>query len=140
MKQDEFGYRIRQALNDGAEALDYKTLLRLERARQAALAHHRIGREAPVWTPVLQPAGPAARIGDDDLDGAWGWLRRMGLVLPIAVLIVGFVGIYQWHHARSISDRAALDFAVLLDEAPLDAYADQGFGLLLQDSQRLQRL
>ena len=56
MNENEFGYRIRQALNEGAERLDYKTAYRLEQARGKALAAHR-AQTAPAWRPVLVPAG-----------------------------------------------------------------------------------
>jgi hypothetical protein len=31
-----------------------------------------------------------------------------------------------------MSDLAAMDFAVLMDETPIGAYADKGFGILLR--------
>jgi hypothetical protein len=46
--------------------------------------------------------------------------------------VIGFIGIYQWQHDQHISQLADIDFAVLLDEGPIDAYADKGFGALLQ--------
>jgi hypothetical protein len=64
--------------------------------------------------------------------GLWPWLRAAGLVAPLVALAVGFVGIYQWHQYQRIASLADIDFAVLLDEHPLEAYADRGFGLLLQ--------
>ena len=129
MNENEFGYRIRQALNEGADHLDYKTVLRLEQARQKAVAAHRTV-TAPAWRPVLVPAGGPA-LGDE---GGVTWGQRLGLAAPLLVLIIGFVGIYQWQHARQISELADIDFAVLLDEAPIGAYADKGFGTLLQTS------
>ena len=38
MNQDEFGYRIRQALDESLDQLDYRTIYRLEQARLVALA------------------------------------------------------------------------------------------------------
>ena len=61
MKETEFAYRIRQALNEGAERLDYKTTFRLEQARTKALAVRRMSAaESPGWVPALQPAGGAS--------------------------------------------------------------------------------
>jgi Protein of unknown function (DUF3619) len=96
MNENEFGYRIRQALNEGAEHLDYRTSLRLES-------------DAPA-----------------------GWAQRLGLAAPLLALIVGFVAIYDWQQERRISELADMDFAVLLDDAPIGTYADKGFGTLLQ--------
>lgn len=136
MKEAEFGYRIRQALNEGADRLDYTALYRLERARQAALSRHRVA-TMPVrsWVPALEPAlldHAGAATTDAARGGLWPWLRGAGLVAPLVALAVGFVGIYQWHQYQRIASLADIDFAVLLDEHPLEAYADRGFGLFLQ--------
>lgn len=139
MNQDEFGLRVRQALNDGAERLDYRTVLRLEQARSRALARQRRVGPATVRLPALQLAtaagGPTAAGGS----GRWGWLRGAGLVAPLVALAVGFVAISQWQEEIEIRRLAALDLAVLLDEGPLDAYADQGFGELLQAERPAER-
>jgi hypothetical protein len=129
MNEKEFGYQIRQALNEAAAGLDYKTTYRLEQARAAALAKHREPATSPAWNPALQPAGSAG-------DGSrLGWFGSFGLAAPIVALIVGFIGIYQWQQQQlpeRMSDLAAMDFAVLMDETPIGAYADKGFGILLR--------
>jgi hypothetical protein len=55
---------------------------------------------------------------------------------PLVAIVVGFVSIYQWQQEQAveqrISDLAAMDFAVLMDETPIGAYADKGFGVLLR--------
>ena len=127
MNQNEFGYRVRQALNEAAEHLDYRTSLRLEQARRKALSAHR-AQSAPAVRPVLVPAdGPSLQS-----DAPVGWAQRLGLAAPLFALIVGFVAIYQWQQERRISELADMDFAVLLDDAPIGTYADKGFGMLLQ--------
>lgn len=127
MNENEFGYRVRQALNEGAERLDYKTAYRLEQARRKALTAHR-AEAAPAYSPTLVPAGGPPL----EEDGHVGWAQRLGLAAPLFALIVGFVGIYQWQQERGISELADMDFAVLLDDAPIGTYADKGFGTLLQ--------
>jgi hypothetical protein len=135
MKETEFAYRIRQALNEGAERLDYRTVYRLEQARGRALARYRPGQqEAPAWVPSLQPAAAGAPSSAAP-GGFWTWLHRAGLAAPIAVLIIGFVGIYQWQRTQTIEHLADLDFAVLLDENPIDTYAESGFGVLLKNQE-----
>jgi hypothetical protein len=127
MNENEFGYRIRQALNEGVDHLDYKTAFRLQQARAKALAAHR-GEAVPVFRPVLVSAvGPSFDDGE-----RVGWMQRLGLVAPLLALVIGFVGIYEWQYEQRINQMADIDFAVLLDEAPIDAYADKGFGALLQ--------
>jgi Protein of unknown function (DUF3619) len=59
----------------------------------------------------------------------------LGLAAPIVALIAGFIGIYQWQQQQlpeRMSDLAAMDFAVLMDETPIGAYADKGFGIVLR--------
>jgi uncharacterized protein DUF3619 len=125
MNENEFGYRIRQALNEGADRLDYKTVFRLEQARAKAVAALR-GTPALGWNPVLAPAA-ASSFGESPV----GWAQRLGLAAPLAALIIGFVGIYQWQYEQRIAQMADIDFAMLLDDTPIDAYADKGFGTLL---------
>jgi hypothetical protein len=137
MNQDEFGFRVRQALNDGAERLDYRTVLRLEQARSRALARQRRAGPATVRLPALQLA--SASVAPPLGGGGWGWLRGTGLVAPLLALAIGFVTISHWQEQREIERLAALDFAVLLDDGPLDAYADKSFGVLLQAEKRTER-
>lgn len=136
MNEVEFGYRVRQALNEGLERLDYKTAYRLERARKTALARQKRPQEAAVWVPALQVAAAGGAPANGESSGFWVWLHRMGLVAPLLALVIGFVGIYQWQRAQAIAEIADLDFAVLLDETPLEAYADQGFTVLLRNEQQ----
>jgi hypothetical protein len=138
MNQDEFAFRVRQALNDGAERLDYRTVLRLEQARSRALARQRRAGPATVRLPALQLASAGAPPIDQGR-GAWAWLRGVGWAAPLLALAIGFVTISHWQEDLEIKRLAALDFAVLLDEGPLEAYADQVFGVLLQDEQQADR-
>lgn len=129
MNDNEFGYRIRQALNEGADRLDYATAYRLEQARRKAVAAHR-AQVAPAYRPApLTAGGPT--FGDPE---RFGWAQRLGLAAPLLALAIGFVAIYQWQHEQRINHLADIDFAVLLDDAPIDAYADKGFGALLQNA------
>jgi hypothetical protein len=129
MNETEFGYRIRQALNEGLERMDYKTAFRLERARKAALARYRPA-PAAVAAPTLATAG--GPVLEEPAVNGGGWLHRLGLAAPLIALLIGFVAIHQWQRAKTIDELAAIDFAFLLDEAPIEAYADKGFGVVLK--------
>lgn len=118
MKQQEFGYRIRQALDESAARLDYRTALRLEQARKLALTRLQPARRT---APGLALAGGPAL--DDRPRGA---LWHSAWLAPLLALVVGFVGIYEYQSAKRISDIADLDFAVLLDTTPISTYADHG--------------
>lgn len=131
MNENEFGYRIRQALNEGADRIDYKTAFRLEQARGAAIA--RLRPQANVgWMPASQVAGT----GPIEF-GRGGWLRTLGVAAPLLALVVGFVGIYEWQHQRHITELADMDFAVLLDTNPIGTYADKSFSVLLRTQEEL---
>ena len=130
MNEEEFAFRVRQALNEGAEQLDYRTVFRLEQARNRALGRFRRTGPATARLPALELA--TASSVQSEGGGLWSWLRGAGLVAPLIALAVGFVAIANWQHERQIEHLAALDFAVLLDDGPLEAYTDAGFGALLQ--------
>ena len=136
MKEVEFGYRVRQALNEGADRLEYRVVLRLQQARQNALARQKTAVERPVWVPALRLAAAGAGGGvPDEANPAWRWLRGLGVVAPLVALTVGFVGIYRWHANQAIAERANIDLAVLLDDTPIDTYADKGFGVMIRNEQ-----
>lgn len=129
MRQEEFGYRIRQALDESTERLDYKTSYRLEQARKLALSRLAgAKRTAPVRVAQLATAGGPAF----DEGAPHGWLWQAGWIAPLIVLVIGFFGIYEYQAQRRVSELADLDFAVLLDNAPIAAYADKGFGAYLK--------
>jgi len=133
MNEVEFAYRVRQALNEGADRLDYRVTMRLEQARRTALARQKSTVDAPFWVPGLRFATGGG--GQDDGTPAWLWLRRLGVLAPIIALAVGFVGIYRWHEDQAISEHANIDLAVLLDDTPIDTYADKGFGVMIRNEQ-----
>ena len=129
MNDKEFGYQVRQALNEAAAGMDYKTAYRLEQARAAALARHREPTLAGAWSTAAQVAGGVSA------GSRLGWFGSLGIAAPAVALIVGFIAIYQWQQPQAperMSDLAAMDFAVLMDETPIRAYADKGFGVLLR--------
>jgi hypothetical protein len=133
MNEVEFGYKVRQALNEGVQRMDYKTTFRLEKARKAALEHYRVPARETAWVlPAQVASGPQI---DADQAGPWRWLQRLGLAAPLIALLVGFVGVHEWQRARTMDEIAAIDFALLLDEAPVEAYADKGFGVFLKTGQ-----
>jgi hypothetical protein len=60
------------------------------------------------------------------------WLHRVGLAAPLLALTIGFVSIYEYQESQRIAEIANMDFAVLLDDVPIETYADKGFGALLR--------
>jgi hypothetical protein len=135
MKPEIFAFRVRQALNEGAAHIDYKSQLRLEKAREAALARLKPSprpQTVSIRVPTLQTAiasGPA--LDSPPGSALWRWLRGAGLAAPLFVLVAGFIGIYQWQQMRSIEALANIDFAVLMDDTPVETYADRAFSAVL---------
>ncbi|HEX4597031.1 MAG TPA: DUF3619 family protein [Burkholderiaceae bacterium] len=137
MNQVEFAYRVRQALNEGADRVPYRVAMRLEQARRTALARRKAAADKPSWVPAARFASERGATAVLDAPGSgWVWLRRLALVVPMmAALAVGFVSIYSWRQEQLIAERANIDLAVLLDDTPIDTYADKGFGVMIRDEQ-----
>src|SRR5262249_8642203 len=92
MNEVEFAYRVRQALNEGADRLPYRVVARLEQARRKALARQKAGQERPLWVPALRFAPQGGGLADpDEPTRAWLWAHRLGLAVPLVALTVGFV-------------------------------------------------
>lgn len=132
MNEEEFAYRIRLALDEGAERVDYSVSLRLEKARQAALARHAAPAVAPQRAPLRRLAA-AVGAGFESESRLGTWMMRLGLAAPLLALVIGSVGIKQWQSDRLVAELAEIDLAVLLDDTPIDTYADTGFGVYLRD-------
>ena len=126
--ESRFVQRVRFALDESAAGLPESTLTRLALARKAALRAQTLpgARRAPVRESVLANAGGAhPRFG----------FARTGFVLS-AVVLVGacLAGLYQFEQDRRIEDLADMDTAVLNDDLPISAYADQGFNAFLKQN------
>ena len=79
--------------------------------------------------PVTQPV--VAFNGGGFFSSPLSWLGRVGMAVPLVVLAIGIVGIYQAEQQYRISETADIDVAVLSDELPLSAYLDHGFNAFL---------
>ncbi len=133
MNEAEFAYRVRQALDEGVERLDYTVSLRLQKARLAAIERGVLRQSAPVWVPALQLASEDESQSVDMRSRVSAWLLRFGLAVPLIALALGIVGIKQWQNDQMVAEVADIDFAVLLDDTPIDTYAHQGYGVYLRN-------
>jgi hypothetical protein len=123
MNEQQFGSRIRQALNQGSR-LDIRITERLRAAREMALERRRVapaGEVAPEldWSTVSE-TGALARFG-----GFGGFSFRF--LLPVALMVAGVIGVYSSQQARQAADVEQLDAQLLTDDLPIDAYLDRGF-------------
>lgn len=130
-KDLEFAYKVRRALNESAESLPAPTLDRLAQARKAAMARKK--QEAPVAVQVFK--GVLAGNSGFSFQGPGSWMGKLGLALPLLVLVVGLLGIYEYEQQQNINELADIDTAVLVDELPPAAYVDTGFSAYLNKTE-----
>ncbi|HEY4317540.1 MAG TPA: DUF3619 family protein [Herbaspirillum sp.] len=128
-KDLQFAYKVRHALDRNLENLPAAATERLAAARALALSRKKQG--APLTqlqpAPRLAGAGGGAMSAPRNHFGLSGWLGRLGIVLPILLGIVLFVGLYQSEERNRIDELAEIDSAILSDELPISAYLDHGF-------------
>ncbi len=127
IRQINFAYRVRHALNEHLDTIPVDTTNRLAAAREVALQRKKA--DAPKRRLV------ANRILAGHAGGSFGdrlsWLARMGAVLPLVVVAAGIFALYHTEYQQRISDVAEMDAMVLADELPLKAYLDNGFNAYL---------
>lgn len=126
-KELNFAYKVRHLLNENIDALPASTTERLASARKMAVSRKK--KHSPLLALASQGVF-AGQIGSF-FSAPITWLGRMGLVVPLIVLAVGLVNIYQFEQQRRIAETADIDAAVLSDELPLSAYLDHGFNAYL---------
>lgn len=127
VKQLNFAYKVRHALNESLDALPPSTTERLASARNLALSRKK--KDSPLRRLATQGvlAGHVGSLFSEQFP----WIHRMGVAIPMIVLAIGLVGIYQFEQQQRISETADIDAAVLSDELPLSAYLDHGFNAYL---------
>jgi len=127
-----FAYQVRRALDEKISELPKSTLDRLGAARKLAIARKKPESVAYAVAPQRRFAGVSSggRSGNP-FSNSMSWLLRVGIIVPLLVLVIGAFGIYQYEEERRIDELAELDAAVLSDELPLSAYLDHGFDTYL---------
>jgi hypothetical protein len=140
LQERRFVHAVRTALNESAGQLPPDVRDRLAAARRTALAHKKAEAPRTVHAPALAlPGGGSASFemesGTSPLQRAAAFLRRFGLLWPTIALVAGLAGIYQWQQQQRVDELAEVDTAMLLDDLPLAAYADQGFHQYLKHDQ-----
>lgn len=126
MNERHTAYAIRNALDESARRLTEDQERRLEQMRRRALSEMPTRRQAP---------GLARR--PRRADDSPPWLARLVLAAaPLGLVAVGAFALVQWSAEQRIETLAELDKAVLLDDLPLSAYADAGFGVFLKHTRQ----
>ncbi len=132
LRERRFVHAVRIALNESAGQLQPDVRDRLAAARRMALAHKKAEAPRTVHSPALALPGIGSASfemeGDTSpLHRTAAFLRRLGLLWPTIALVAGLAGIYQWQQQQRVDELAEVDTAMMLDDLPLAAYADQGF-------------
>ncbi len=130
-KDLDFAYKVRRALNESAENIPEPTLNRLSNARKIALSRKK--QENP--SAVLISKGILAGNTGHSFNRPNAWFGKLGIALPLLVLMLGLFGIYEYEQQQRINDLAEIDAAVLVDELPPDAYLDTGFSAYLDKAE-----
>lgn len=127
-KELDLAYKLRHALDQSASDLPTKTAERLASARNIALSRKKQESVIHVVAPQAALAGHSAGSSSPKL---FAWISRAGLAIPLAALVFGLMGIYQFEQRQQIIESAAIDAEVLTDDLPISAYLDNGFGAFL---------
>lgn len=127
-KELDLAYKLRHALDESARELPRITEQRLASARKIAISRKKQDRFAPM---VAQQPAYAIQAAGSFSPKVFAWISRAGLVIPLATLVFGLMGIYQFEERQQIVEAAAIDAEVLTDDLPLSAYLDNGFGAFL---------
>ncbi len=120
MNEDaEFGYKTRQILNQGLDALDPEVAGRLHEARQVALKNQRM-------------AVGRVRVAGIGQGGEFTFFSNARSLVAVMALTVGAMGTYYWNAFEQAQEYEEIDSALLADELPPSAYLDRGFHAWLE--------
>jgi hypothetical protein len=122
---------LAMGLSERALALPHDITERLRVSREQAVLRARESRRLADGMAVQTVAVSrgAAVLGGS----ASGW-QRMGYLLPLLMLLAGFLLIDTWTAREQVLAAADIDSVLLADTLPPQAYADPGFAEFLKSS------
>ena len=130
-----FGTRVASMLGERAQSTAPDVGERLRFAREQALALAQAARRqaqlATAPAAVVVGRGRSATLASH-----LGWWVRLGSAAPLAVLVLGLMGIAHVHDKAQIAAVAEVDAALLSDDLPPTAYTDPGFAEYLKTPSR----
>ena len=129
--QASLAARLAAGLSERASALPQDLTERLRVSREQALQRAREARKLAggVAVQTVGSARGAAVLGLGR--SASGW-QKMGYVLPLLVLLAGFLLINKWSAREQMLAAADIDSVLLADVLPPQAYSDPGFAEFLK--------
>jgi hypothetical protein len=121
--QARFGLRVASRLSEAADAVPHDIAERLRVAREQALQRARVLRvTVPAGASAVQVSQGSITLGSPD-----SWWVRVASILPLLMLVAGFLLIGHLHEQAEIHAAAEVDAALLADDLPPEAYGDPGF-------------
>ncbi len=126
-KELQFAYLVKHALEENSQKLPDETIARLSFARKIAVSRKKKRHLLPIHAVHNILAGPTGNFFNAPLT----LLGRLGIAAPLLAGALILIGLYEFEHEQRITEMAEFDVAVLSDELPLSAYADQGFNAYL---------
>lgn len=125
--QDQFAKSLTQRLDEIVETTNPNITERLRFARERALHAQKTIELHTAWSLAPQTNASFALNGrNSDL------FNKLGMMIPLLALIVGLIVITQLQNDYRAKEIADVDAALLIDDLPPSAYADQGFGQFLK--------
>jgi len=127
---DATGGQLAQLLTQASGELPHDLSERLRVARQLALAVRK-----PEPAPRLQvlAQGSSLTLAGPESEGLGLW-SVLGSALPLLALLVGLSTVQWLDRQEAVSELAAIDTALLVDDLPPAAYSDPGFVQFLRQS------
>lgn len=127
MNETQTAYAIARELDAGTRELPQDITDRLANARANALDAYSASAQAKQYP----------RQADRRSNNAPSLFQRLAIAgIPALTVVFGLVMIGQWSEDKRIDQMAELDAAVLLDDLPIAAYADKGFGVYLKNTRQ----
>lgn len=129
--QERFARKAVSYLAHSTADLPHDITERLRAARFQALAKRKIATHQTAVTVVSQGPFAALTWGGDE---ASGWWTRIGMIVPLIVLLAGLITINVVQSNNRAQEVAEVDVALLTDALPPEAFSDPGFVQFLKSN------
>ena len=116
MREERYGFRVRQALNHGRRDIPPAASRRLEAARHLALSHQK---QAAPQTALAGLGNASFRTGT--------YTPYLKQILAVVALLLGMWISFYWHSVQYVTEIEEVDSALLTDDLPPDAFLDNDF-------------
>jgi Protein of unknown function (DUF3619) len=127
---DRFGFKVVGVLTSAQNQLPYDVTERLRAARMQALSKRKISTQVRM-VEASTPQGGAIALHWGGSDG-FGFWNGLASALPLVALVIGLMLIQSIQDEHRVNELAAVDTALLSDDLPPEAYADDGFTQFLK--------